>query len=193
MRKVFINLGAGSGSDIKGFMDLNSDYMDWNLFAFECNPSLIEKIQTDYPFVNVQPYAASTENGISKLFLGNSYINSSLLSNKVNVYEDKFLEVNTIDISQWLLDNFTADDYIVLTMDIEGAEYQVLEKMQQDKSLKLIDELYIEFHGKKINDIHPKYEQDWVDYLIGMFKDKVYIYEYYQHERFIKLNKEAVK
>jgi FkbM family methyltransferase len=192
MKQIFINIGAGSGSDIRGFVDLNPDYANWDLFAFECNPSLIEKIRSDYPFVNVQPYAASTENGISKLFLGNSYINSSLISNKINVYEDKFLEVNTIDISKWIIDNFSKNDYIILTLDIEGKEYEVLEKMMEDKSLDLIDELYVEFHGKKIPGITSEYEKSIVDYLIGRFGDKVYIYEYHNNEKFIELNKEAV-
>lgn len=36
-------------------------------------------------------------------------------------------------------------------MDIEGAEYNVLSKMIKDKSLAYIDELYVEWHYKKID------------------------------------------
>lgn len=192
MRKVFINVGAGSGSDIKGFIELDETHSEWEIFAFECNPVMIEKIKTDYPNINVCPYAASTRDEQTKLYLGNKYINSSLISAKVNVSENRFLQVETIDLSRWLLENFTSDDYIILTLDIEGMEYEVLNKMVNDSSLDLIDELYIEFHGKKIPHITEEYEKSWVDYLISRFDDKVYIYEYYYNEKFIELNKEAL-
>ena len=34
-------------------------------------------------------------------------------------------------------------------MDIEGSEYEVLEKMVEDKTFEMIDELLIEFHWSK--------------------------------------------
>lgn len=193
MRHIFINIGAGKGSDIDGFLSLSPSHSDWEIFAFECNPTLIPIIKSKHPTAKVMQLAASVETGESKLYLGKQYINSSLMSSKVNVSTDNYLTVNTIDISKWLLDNFTKEDYIILTLDVEGAEYGVLEKMIVDRSLPLIDELYVEFHGKKIPTVTKEYEQSFVDYLIGVFKDKVYIYEYYNHEQFIKLNNEAVK
>ena len=193
MRKVFINIGAGQGSDIDGFLSLSPDHKNWEMFVFECNPALIPIIKFRHPNATVIPYAASTEDGEAKLYFGNQYINSSLMSSKVNVSEHTYLTVNTIDISKWLLDNFSNEDYIVVTLDIEGAEYEVLEKMIAERSLEIIDELYVEFHGKKIPTITQEYEQRLVDDLISVFKDKVYIYEYYNHEQFIKLNNEAIQ
>jgi FkbM family methyltransferase len=192
MRKIFLNIGAGKGSDVKGFIDIFPDYKDWEIFVFECNPDLIPIIESVYPDANVLNYAASTETGTSKLYLGNEYINSSLNPNKINVSEDKYIDVNTIDISKWILDNFHKDDYIILTLDIEGEEYNVLEKMIKDQSLDFIDELYVEFHGKKIDHITLEYENSLVEYLVDKFNDKVYIYEYHNHEQFIKLNQEAI-
>lgn len=191
MRKVFINIGAGMGSDIDGFLGLSPSHKDWEIFAFECNPTLVPIITAAYPKATVLQLAASTENTKTKLYLGDHYVKSSLLSSKVNVFKDKFITVETIDISKWLLDNFSKDDYIVLTLDIEGAEYEVLEKMIGDESLDMINELYVEFHGKKIKNLAMEYEQHLVDYLIKKFEDKVYIYQYYNHDQFIKLNSEA--
>ena len=64
--------------------------------------------------------------------------------------------------------------------------------MIKDQSLDFIDELYVEFHGKKIDHITPEYENSLVEYLVDKFNDKVYIYEYHNHEQFIKLNQEAI-
>lgn len=193
MRHVFINVGAGKGSDIDGFLKIDPSYSNWEIFAFECNPELIKTISEKYPDIQLIPLAASTVDQSSKLYLGNSYVNSSLISSKINVSEERYLEVGTINISKWLMDNFKKEDYIILTLDIEGAEYPVIEKMINDDSLDFIDELYIEFHGKKIPDITLEYEESLVNYLIRRFKDKVYIYEYHNHEQFIKLNQEAIK
>lgn len=193
MRHVFINVGAGKGLDIEGFLKIDPSYSNWEIFAFECNPELIKTISEKYPNIQLIPFAASAVDQSSKLYLGNSYVNSSLISSKINVFEERYLQVGTIDISKWLIDNFKKEDYIILTLDIEGAEYPVIEKMINDCSLDLIDELYIEFHGKKIPDITLEYEESLVNYLINKFKDKVYIYEYHNHEQFIKLNQEAKK
>ena len=193
MRKVFINIGAGMGSDIDGFLSLSPSHRDFEVFVFECNPNLVPIITSRHPKAKMMQYAASTETTQTKLYLGDHYVKSSLLPNKVNVFKDRHITVNTIDISKWLLDNFAKDDYIVVTLDIEGAEYAIVEKMISDGSLDLINELYIEFHGRKIPSITEEYEKSLVDYLINVFKDKVYIYEYHNHSQFIKLNSEAAR
>ena len=58
-------------------------------------------------------------------------------------------KVQAIDLSSWILKNFSEKDNIILKMDIEGSEYDVLEKMIKDGSIYLINELWIEFHPKK--------------------------------------------
>jgi FkbM family methyltransferase len=60
------------------------------------------------------------------------------------------IEVESIDISKWILNNFCKSDYIVMKMDIEGSEYEVLPKMIEDGSIEYIDVLYIEWHDWQI-------------------------------------------
>jgi hypothetical protein len=52
--------------------------------------------------------------------------------------------VESIDFSQWLKRTVAPDDYVILSMDIEGAEYDVLDKMLQDGAFKHVDRLYVE-------------------------------------------------
>ena len=56
-------------------------------------------------------------------------------------------EVEAIDFSKWVLENFTEEDFIILKMDIEGSEYKVLPKMIEDGSIKFINKLIIEWHN----------------------------------------------
>ena len=52
-------------------------------------------------------------------------------------------------------------------MDIEGGEYKVIDKMLEDKTFDYIDEFYVEYHGAKIQDLYPYfdevYEREGVD------------------------------
>jgi len=55
-------------------------------------------------------------------------------------------EVEAIDFSKWVMENFDKNDQIVLKMDIEGSEYKVLPKMIEDGSISYINNLIIEWH-----------------------------------------------
>ena len=56
------------------------------------------------------------------------------------------MTVETFDFSHWVESSFSESDYVILSLDIEGAEYQVIEKMLQDETMKYVDRLYVEFH-----------------------------------------------
>ena len=58
-----------------------------------------------------------------------------------------FVDVPTLDFSTWLQDNARLCDEVLLKMNIEGAEYQVLDKMISDGTLCLIDHALMYFHG----------------------------------------------
>jgi FkbM family methyltransferase len=93
---------------------------------------------------------------------GSSLLKKKRLSGKSIICE-------AFDFSQWLLSNFSKKDYIFLKMDIEGAEYEVLNKMIIDDSINLISELEVEFRAWKMEDkntpkIHAKLKQKLNEY-----------------------------
>jgi len=55
-------------------------------------------------------------------------------------------ELSAINISRWLLMNTLPRDFVVVKMDIEGAEYQVLPHMAEMSAWLVIDYLLIEWH-----------------------------------------------
>ena len=52
----------------------------------------------------------------------------------------------TSDVAQWLLDETKDDDFVVLKMDIEMAEFKVMPDMCRRGALSRVDELFIEVH-----------------------------------------------
>ena len=56
------------------------------------------------------------------------------------------IEVESIDLSKWIMNNFSKEDLIVLKMDIEGAEYKIIPKMFEDGSVNYINYAFIEWH-----------------------------------------------
>ena len=80
---------------------------------------------------------------------------SSLLKNKntkTEIKKDKFILVNTINFSNYIITNFAKTDKIVLKIDIEGEEYNLLQDMIDTKSIEYIYKIYCEWHYKKMKD-----------------------------------------
>ncbi len=69
------------------------------------------------------------------------------------------LEVEAINLSEWIQENFSEDDYIFLKMDIEGSEYKVLPKMIEDGTVKYINNLIIEWHDWQL----PSYKDQTIE------------------------------
>lgn len=63
---------------------------------------------------------------------------------------DHPVTVHTIDLSSWLLENTSPSDYVILKLDVEGAEYDILEKMFRDRSIDRVAHLFIEWHWNKV-------------------------------------------
>eukprot|EP01059_Diplonema_ambulator_P007597 TRINITY_DN17076_c1_g1_i1.p1 TRINITY_DN17076_c1_g1~~TRINITY_DN17076_c1_g1_i1.p1 ORF type:complete len:398 (+),score=92.94 TRINITY_DN17076_c1_g1_i1:41-1195(+) len=55
--------------------------------------------------------------------------------------------VKAIDFSSYLKATVRPEDFVVIKMDIENAEFRVLEKMFETSTINLVDEMFIECHG----------------------------------------------
>ena len=151
-RKIFIDGGAFTGISIDLFRKQWKDHNEYEIYSFECNPIFEQQIKNrNVNFINKAIWIKDEE---LKFYLGTRYggMGSSLIEKKTSGRLDKQnpIKVNAIDFSQWIIDNFSKDDYIVLKLDIEGAEYEVLNKMMDDESIKYINDFYGEWHQQKI-------------------------------------------
>jgi len=163
MKKVFLDCGANDGCSVRKFKNKISNWKEYEIFSFEANEifykdieqtgaTLIKKAvwiadeEVDFFVVSVDKYGRQgSRTGASTLNKEKSQWN--LQTHK----EVQTKKVQALDLSVWILQNFSKKDEIILKMDIEGSEYDVLEKMVDDGSMSFINELWIEFHPKKAN------------------------------------------
>ena len=78
--------------------------------------------------------------------------------------KDAPVTVEAVDFTKMFLQKHKSDHYTVMKIDIEGAEYAVLQKMMKYGALSLVDELRIEFHGDKMDGDYTEIEQAVSDY-----------------------------
>jgi FkbM family methyltransferase len=160
MRKMLIDCGSHSGQVLEDFIVQRPDY---EYYAFEPNPNLLlflEAIKERHAQrICIYDQAVWIVDGSIDFFLGHSET-STLLRGKVvhhsygqQIDYDHPIVVESVDFSNWILSNFSPYDYMVIKMDIEGAEYAVLEKMIRDGTILYVNELYVEWHWDRISEL----------------------------------------
>eukprot|EP00965_Chrysotila_dentata_P191336 6174447-Pleurochrysis_carterae.AAC.1 len=63
--------------------------------------------------------------------------------------EELNFRVRTVDIPTWIAESFTSDDFVQVKMDVEGAEFAILNSMVRQKTAGLIDVLAWECHANR--------------------------------------------
>lgn len=81
---------------------------------------------------------------------------TSLLDFKGNVNKKKFIEVELIDLSEFI--EKLGQRIKLLKLDVEGVEYEILNKLIDTKIYNLIDLILVETHEKKIPELHSKHQ-----------------------------------
>ena len=154
MRKIFLDCGAYNGCSVELFTKMYDDYEEYEVFSFEANTKLNDQIISTakkYKFKNFTLIneAVWISSGI-KYFNGWELVDPKNDTDDINLTTGKSGgNLQTLDFSKFILDNFDKNDNIILKMDIEGAEYKVIDKMFNDDSLKYISKFYGELHGTK--------------------------------------------
>jgi len=151
--KIFIDLGAYTGDSLTMALNL---YDGVNVFyAFEPLSTNFKELELkfggrkDIILINA---AVDIATGEGKLYLHRRgwLGGASLCEDKKSITTDKFEIVKILDFSAFIIENFKPTDEIILKMDVEGKEYDILEKMIRDGSIKYIKEIYCEWHYSKI-------------------------------------------
>jgi FkbM family methyltransferase len=123
----------------------------WNIVAFECNPDLASRLSatTDATVLN---QAMWTNSGSLEFFLTQETTCSSVFRDAgMGKLEKRRVEVPSIDFAAWLRDNTRPDDFVVLKLDVEGAEYPIIDHLLKGDAAGRIDILFIEFHNAWVN------------------------------------------
>lgn len=177
--KILIDCGAHKGTALPLLLKKEGPFDLIHLF--ECNPKLIERLTLNlpkkYPSLNLKIHnqAIWDRDGYFNFYLGakGHKESSSLVETKKGLSTDTKVVVECINFSIWLRNNFSPEDKIIIKMDIEGAEYPVLETLIKDRTIELVNVLYCEWHaGRRLP---PKEEsRKRHDNLLGLLrKEKI--------------------
>ena len=169
---AFVDLGARQGDTIRWFLKASQfkAQRPVALWAWEVEPrnlvalngtlrqmrAGLQKLNSTVALINE---AAWTEDG-EKSFIRDTrarldatvpggirakLVGGSLMKNPFN-NASATVRVRTTDFSAWLMANTRASDHVTVKMDIEGAEFAVLNKMVADGSIHRVRTLIVEAH-----------------------------------------------
>lgn len=174
-RYIFVDLGANRGDSLEVFLGNPeakfkfdfprpewATYAQADIYLFEANPTfntpLIEskeKHQAQGINVNVFPSTVvDVRDGTRTFFLDtvnteHDFWGSSIYANHPDAVasHSNGTELTAVNISRWLLMNTLPNDFVVVKMDIEGAEYEVIPHMADMAVWSVVDYLLVEWHG----------------------------------------------
>jgi FkbM family methyltransferase len=167
MANVFLDLGTHFGQGLQQFMQRFNMDESWTIHTFEANPTthkiFLDDFHKQVPWVKSHNLAVADYNGTITINVetppgegdtgqGTSIVDLEHWAPWDGTLRDNFQRqehVPCIDFGQFIRDNFTPEDNIIVKMDIEGAEYRVLDKMIEDGTLKnYISFITVEWHSR---------------------------------------------
>lgn len=157
---VVIDLGAHIGKSAIEF-----SHVARKVIAFEPNPTNFAQMglmTKRYRNIEIVNKAVSFEDGTTQLYFedakpGRFYEGATIVGGKSNVSYANHVDVETIS-AKTLLESVDAEQ-IVVKMDIEGAEYMVLDAILESDHLDRIKKIYVECHVDRIPDLAGPKEQ----------------------------------
>lgn len=181
MKKIFIDGGARIGESIDVLLNKREDLKGCDVYLFECNSDHkmtleeIAKTNNDYNFI-VRNEAIWKENGEMNFFISKDIwgdLGCTLDSSKREKLDlENPRVVKTINFSEFI-SSFDENDYIIVKLDIEGAEYEVVESLLDSGAINRISELFIEWHDhfftkssgplkQRLSNYNIKINHDWM-------------------------------
>ena len=155
MKKLrFIDCGANIGQSIEWALKVFKDY-EVIVNSFEPLPlnfNIIKEKFSQEDRIVVQQFAVSTHYGNSTFYCQNTgaRTGSTLVKGKLYLNENESIQVETIDLADWIKKNVSKDELTILKIDVEGAEYELLPHLLENNIQDLIDYWLIEYHSRKI-------------------------------------------
>jgi len=187
-RRVFIDAGANQGQSIEAFLKEFPEAEKYDIHAFEPGIPFLELVNNygDLPGIKLYRKAVWITDGPRPFFQDyDSVMGGSTLLLEKGLPRSNLTVAHCIHFSEWLKGNMSPQDEIILKMDIEGAEYSVLQDLVVSGTVDLIDKIFCELHGAKCG----KSFQQTIDLirLLGAVGHKLHIWEattfgYEKHE-----------
>lgn len=146
-RVHFIDCGGNIGQSVEYALDNYENVIIDTFEAYDLNCNEIIKKYGSHDSVYIHNNAVWVNEEKMKFYLQDwgARTGSSLFHGKHSTGE-KYNEVQCVNICEWIKNNVSGDDYVILKLDIEGAEYTVIDALIEKGIDKHIDEWFIEWH-----------------------------------------------
>lgn len=151
MRKIFIDGGARTAEAFDIIAKDMPQYIDFEFILYEPHPNHTEYLENlskekKFKFING---AIWDKTGVSDFFLAIDFYGdqgSTLCNDKKEKLDlENPIKVNTYDIVE-ILDQFNEEDYVVLKLDVEGGEYDIIQRLIDTNNIHKVKEYIIEWH-----------------------------------------------
>jgi len=196
-KKVFLDVGGLDGGITFEFIKGHKDnYKDFDYYIIECAPKAIEKLKkkietskSDVCF-NIIEKAAWIYDGEIDFYVGRM-CRSTLMKEyhkggRDNIDKEHPVKVPCFNFGQWIKNTFNNRE-VYVHMNIEGAEYDILDNMIKDKTIFLIKEMLFAKHTRQVRQKSREKEKMILKYLRKKKLDNIYINSDENKKRFLGL------
>lgn len=160
---IFIDCGFYIGDALRKYVADGTVDDTWVIYAFEPSPDIDMKASAGafkLP-IRIRRKAVWTKSGNFAFWTSNRHNAGHLAGMPEHAEKDKVM-VKAIDFSAFLK-RLPENAYVICSMDIEGAEFAVLEKCLRDHTIDRIKILDVEFHHRFMVEYTPELAQSIID------------------------------
>lgn len=170
---IFVDLGAADGNSFQHFLNngygpiANCPSGQWEAVLVEANPQFtpaLSHLSTQYPG-SVHSYgstAAYSCQGSTSFSIDPDVKHNRWGSSMKRSFGGDTVTVPTVNVMQLLSEKVIQGDWVILKVDIEGAEYDLLPCLAHFQKLFLLDAAYIEEHQYlQKNSVYTPQQYQW--------------------------------
>lgn len=159
MKNILVDCGSNLGQGYEKLCEILKINNDWKIVMFEPNPNCCKILYEKYNMDNIEIKNCAVYNKNEKINLFipkneplsvGSTVYSNFHNSKINQIWDNYEIIDAIDLSEFIL-SLIHEYNIYLKLDVEGSEYDVLEKMISNKSINFVRHLFVEFHNQYVS------------------------------------------
>jgi FkbM family methyltransferase len=166
MKKHFFDIGANDGNTFDLFLNGSDKYKNWNVWCFEPSAKHFASLlnaatrNSDKFNITVCPFGLGGKTEILQFHeMINNTVSDSLFTDvggTINPNPKYKLVCSIISITEFMENNTSPEDEVVLKVDCEGAEYEIYEDLlNKPELLKRITTIYNEWHPGWPMDFDP--------------------------------------
>ena len=169
LKKIFLDCGSYHGNSARHFQKTFPRGNEFKIHCFEAN----KEFEKYYEGIGAELHQVVVwdEDGPVKFFNTGGQ-GSSVFEDKSVYYENYEKKSDEslpgIDINRWIKENTDPDDYIILKLNVEGAEYKILQSLVKNGTIERINRLYVDWHCGKTENVSIDEHMDTLESLLEL-------------------------